>query len=265
MRDEDCVDFLQWFLPKLGLRWEGYRKVRGQVCKRIGRRMAELEIDRLGSYKGYLQANPEEWDRLAFMCRITISRFYRDHRVFDRLIETVLPELARSRRPNITCWSAGCASGEEPYTLKICWMERAPASKPIEIVATDIDPHMLDRARRGCYQRATLKEFPDELIDRAFEASSSDELCVREEYRNCIRWMQHDIRERTPQGPFDLVLCRNLAFMYFDEEGRRRTLERLLSVLHPGGALIAGKHDRVPESPRLEPWFEPEKIYRKTK
>ncbi len=95
MRDTECIAFLQWALPKMGFRWPGFRKVRGQVCKRVGRRLKELGLADLEAYREYLEVHPDEWAILDGFCRITISRFFRDRDVYETLGSDVLPELAR--------------------------------------------------------------------------------------------------------------------------------------------------------------------------
>lgn len=274
MKDADCVSFLQWCLPRLHMRWDGFRKVRSQVCKRIGRRMDALGLSDLDAYRDLLEREPGEWDCLDAMCRVTISRFYRDRGVFDRLVREVLPSFGRTVR----CWCAGCASGEEPYTLAISWQHRVPSSEGpdrrssgphangLRILATDVDAHMLERARIGCYQRGTLKELPEELVDAAFEVyeGEPEPYCLKEVYREEITLRQHDVRDEPPDGPFDLILCRNLVFMYFDEGLQRDCLRRFRSVLRRGGALVIGKHEALPESDSFEPWFPNEGVYRRT-
>jgi len=95
LSDSDCVAFLQWALPRLRMRWPGFRKVRKQVCKRIRRRIAALELSGIAAYRQWLEDHPGEWEVLDGMCRITISRFYRDRGVFDALAGEILPGLAR--------------------------------------------------------------------------------------------------------------------------------------------------------------------------
>jgi chemotaxis protein methyltransferase CheR len=85
MQDAECVALLRWALPRLGLRWPGFRKVRRQVCKRITRRIRELGLADVTTYRERLESVPEEWPELDALCRITISRFYRDRAVFDHL------------------------------------------------------------------------------------------------------------------------------------------------------------------------------------
>ncbi|HVK83056.1 MAG TPA: CheR family methyltransferase [Kofleriaceae bacterium] len=258
MRAGDDVAFLQWALPRLHLRWEGFRRVRGQVCKRIARRIDELALPGFAAYRAYLEQHAGEWARLDELCRVTISRFYRDHAVFAQLEHLVLPELATraAARGVLRCWSAGCASGEEPYTLAIVWRLRVAPAFPalrLHVLATDADAHLLERARRGCYDPGTLKELPAELREAAFDATG-DELCVRASFRDDVELVQHDLRAPAPAGPFDLVLCRNVAFTYFDDALQRERLAHLADRIVPGGALVIGGHERLPQGV-LAPWL----------
>ncbi len=185
MTDRDCVELLQWAAPRLGLRYRGFTRVRGQVCKRLTRRLRELELLDGAAYKARLESDPTEWTRLDAICRVTISRFYRDRGVWDALGSELLPPLARAavaRGEPLRCWSAGCASGEEPYTLALV-LRFAVAPRMSEadltwsILATDADPALIERTRRGCYRPATLRELPPEWEQRAFEERGA-ELCL---------------------------------------------------------------------------------------
>lgn len=253
MRDDDCVRFLQWALPRLDLRWAGFRKVRGQVCKRIARRMAELDVRGLDEYRALLASMPDEWRVLERLCRVTISRFWRDRGTFEALAEAVLPALAgsavRSGQRHLDAWSCGCASGEEPYSLSILWRQRLAPRFPglrLRVLATDVDLHLLQRAGRGVYPDGSLRELPGDLKSAALEPADG-ECRVAERYRTPLLRVQHDVRTEPPGGPFHLVLCRNLAFTYFDRDLQRRVAERLAAALHPGGALVLGSHEELPE------------------
>jgi chemotaxis protein methyltransferase CheR len=96
MKDQDCTQFLQWSLPRLRMRWQGFRKVRGQVCKRIDRRLHELGPADISGYQAYLQEQADEWNVLDSLCRVTISRFYRDRELFRFLEREVLMKLSRA-------------------------------------------------------------------------------------------------------------------------------------------------------------------------
>jgi chemotaxis protein methyltransferase CheR len=125
MDDPELVRFLQWCLPKLGLRWAGFRKVRGTLRKRLTRRIRELKLLSLAAYRQRLGTDRSEWRQLESLCRIPISRFYRDKAVYDILASEILPTCAQAARSRnvkaLLVLSAGCASGEEPYTISLIW------------------------------------------------------------------------------------------------------------------------------------------------
>jgi chemotaxis protein methyltransferase CheR len=226
--------------------------VRGQVCKRIARRLREAGVSDLDAYRRRLEADPEEWHRLDSFCRITISRFCRDRPVFDWLARVGFPGLADAAlamgRNKLICWSAGCGGGEEPYTLRILWdlclAGRFPGLE-LDIVATDADPVMLDRARRATYSAGCLREVPHPWIGRAF-ADGVGEFRLRQDFRHDIQFIRQDIRQEMPVGPFDLVLCRNLAFTYFDKAVQRNLLSRISRRMVNGGILIIGRNETLP-------------------
>jgi len=252
MKDDDCVAFLQWALPRMGLYWPGFRKVRGLVCKRIDRRRRALGIDTVAGYRDLLRDNAVEWDALRALCAIPISRFYRDRGVFAALEHVVLPGLAAAAcaRPEhtLSCWSVGCASGEEAYTLSIVWQLQFAARFPavaLRILGSDVDPVLLARAAVGCYPSSSLSELPLGLRAQAFEARARRH-CVREKFRAGVVFEQRDIRDSIPDARFDLVLCRNGVLTYFEPELQRSVLHRIIATLRAGGALVVGVHESLP-------------------
>lgn len=269
MTDSDCIAFLQEVLPRLGLHWPGYRKVRKLVCKRLGRRLRETGVAGLEAYRTYLENHPEEWPVLEEFCHIPISCFYRDRGVFEQLEREVLPELAARVLPRpgeeLSCWSACCASGEEPYTLAILWRTRFAHRFPrlkLRIVATDVDAHLIERAQIGCYAASGLKALPAELLDAAFLRCDM-QFCVRDEFRG-IAFLQQDIRETMPDEDFDLILCRNAVLTYFAPALQREIMERIAAHLRAGGALVVGIHESLPrELAGLTPWPGVRAVYRK--
>jgi len=268
-REKNYMAFLQWALPQLGMRWRGYQNVHRQVGKRLRRRVQVLELDGLAAYRAYLENYPEEWKELDAMCRITISRFYRDWALFDALRDVWMPKLAqRARRQGrpFAIWSAGCASGEEPYTLSLIGkfvLETTFPDLSWSVIATDADPHMLARAHRACYTGSSFKELPPEWIARAF-ARCGEEYCLDEVYRRPVTFLNRDIRESPPSGPFDLILCRYLVGTYYERSLQTTVFSRMAEKLLPGGLLVLGNQETLPEElGALRPLNEELKIYQK--
>ncbi len=270
MKDERCVRFLRWALPQMRMRWAGFRRVRRQVCKRIDRRMTALGLDHIDEYQDYLETHADEWVTLDSLCRITISRFGRDRGVFRTLADAVLPELGRgiSARGGeaLRAWCAGCASGEEAYSLAILWQTEIEPRFPgvqLEIIATDSDARMLERAKEARYAFGSLKELPESLRTRAFTREDGS-YRLDSAFRGDVTFLEQDVREAMPEGRFDLVLCRNLVFTYFDDRLQAETLDRIVDAMEDGAALVIGIHEDLPEETgRLERWFDKERIYRK--
>ena len=270
MEDTKCVRFLQWALPNLNMRWRGFRKVRGQVCKRIDRRIKELSLPDIESYRTYFVHNPQEWHILDHFCRITISRFYRDPLVFDYLGTDVFPVLLHSmveqKERVMRIWSAGCASGEEPYTIALLWHFLVHPIYPdlhVEIVATDIDPMVIKRAEKGCYQESSLRNVPAEWLAHAFDRQKNLHV-LKQPFRRNVQFLELDIRKEAPEGPFHIIFCRNLAFTYFDFELQRLVLEKFHEKLKKGGVLVTGPHEKIPDDERkFTVWVEQMPIFQK--
>lgn len=238
-------------MPELGLDSRGYRNVRSTVLRRVARRIAELGVE-VGEYRARVAESAEERARLATMCRIPISRLWRDAEVFARIAHELLPAraaVARAEgRDRVRAWSAGCASGEEPCSLVLAWEVVAARRAPgvmLEVVATDADLGALARAKRGIYTESSASELPAELRARAFGDARAGR--VREDLLAGISFAVQDLRVEAPEGVFDLVLCRNVAFTYFDAAGQRAVAERLAAALRPGAFLVVGRGESLPD------------------
>jgi len=268
--DTDCVRFLQWALPRLRLHWPGFRRVRGIVCKRVARRLRALGLADLDAYRALLEREPAEWSALEALCAIPVSRFWRDRAVFAALERVVLPGLAQAARTagraTLDCWSAGCAGGEEPWSLALLWHARlAPRFPGLELraLATDLDAAQLARAERGCYRPSSLKELPPELREYAFEHSDRL-LCLRPALRAGIEFACRDIRGEPPERSFDLILCRNLVLTYFEPSLGLEVMQRIIGRLRAGGALVVGLHEDLPAGleASLAPWPDARAVWR---
>lgn len=253
MADHNCVQFLQWALPQLSMTWSGFRRVYHRVCKRLQRRLRQLRLNDLAAYRAYLNAHVAEWQQLEVMCRIPVSRFYRDKQVYQALSDEWLPQLARHTLSQdisqLRLWSAGCASGEEPYTLALLWRQKLAAEFPglnCRVVATDIEPQMLQRCHLACYTVSSIKNLPTTWISQAFTQVNHD-YCLQNEYQQMVEFLQQDIRASRPDGLFDLIMCRNLVFTYFTIELQLTVLQQLWQALVPQGMLVIGVHESLPD------------------
>jgi chemotaxis protein methyltransferase CheR len=252
--DPQWISFLQWALPQLHMRWPGFCNVRKQVCKRVHRRRQALQLADLDDYRDYLQHHPQEWRVLDTLCRITISRFYRDQGIFRLLAGQIIPDLAeqvrREGNRRLDVWSAGCGNGEEPYTLANLRTVRQQQRNPditLRILATDVDPRSLDRARTACYPFSSLKELPASLRESAF-TESAGRYCLQSRYKRPVLLVEHDVRGPVPVSALHLILCRNLVYTYYGEELQREITGSLAEALQPGGVLVIGSHETLPDA-----------------
>ena len=112
-------------------------------------------------------------------------------------------------------------------------------------MATDLDAKLLDRADVACYSRSSLRELPPAWIDTAF-VRQDDEFCLHDQWKSCVEFLQQGVRIDQPSGPFDLVLCRNIAFTYFEEPVQQRLASRLAELVSVDGILVVGRHESLP-------------------
>lgn len=198
-----------------------------------------------------MEKHPAEWSLLKGYCRITISRFYRDRQVFEILETAVLPQLAataaKTGKQNLRCWSVGCASGEEPYTLALLWELRLKSQHSgvnVHILATDADPQILQRAEAASYPPSSIRELPEDLKKKGF-TFQKNRYNLKPAFRSNIVFKKQDFSENLPSGSFHLIFCRNLAFTYFDEEIQKKILAAIENILIPGGFLVVGAHENL--------------------
>ena len=252
------------------MRWQGFRKVRKQVCKHIQRRIGELELTDVDAYRQYLRTHADEWRILDHSCRVTVSRFYRDKVVLEHIRSEVLPVLAGAAiavgDTRLRGWSAGCAMGEEAYSLILIWDKTVSIDYPqldIAVVGSDIDELLLQRAMRACYSYGSIKALPDSWLKSAFTQQKT-EYCLEPRLRNKASFIKQDIRDRLKDGPFHIVFCRNMAFTYFDHALQIEMLDYIRDTLVDGGALIIGGHESLPDGFNgFEQWAKHSAIFRK--
>ena len=228
--------------------------------------MGSRNLPRIGRE---LETDPREWRVLDDCCHITISRFLRDRVIFEDLQKRVLPDIAKRAKQegrDAFCWSAGCAAGEEAYTLKILWDIEVVRSCPgvsLSIIATDVDEIMLSRAREACFEQTSLRELPPHLVRQGFDQVGLL-FCVRPQHREGIDFLHQDLRLEAPTPLFDLILCRYVAFTYFALPLQHQVFARIVERLLPNGYFVIGTHEELPrDGPELEPLHDAPQIFQK--
>ncbi len=244
---------------------------RPTILRRLHRRMIATGSDTIGDYDRYLREHSDEEDRLVGSLLIKVTDFFRDPATFDYLRERVLPGLivhARERGEELRFWSAGCATGEEAFSLAVLVSQVLAAEPPdstpigVRIFATDLDGPAIAFARKGLYPPQALANLAPEIIEQYFIRIDGD-YEVKKEIRDLIVFGEHDLGTRPPFPRTDLVLCRNV-LMYFNSELQTRALQSFAFSLRQGGVLVLG----IAESARpLEKAFTAEssrlRIYRR--
>ena len=182
---------------------------------------------------------------------VSISRFFRDRRLWDALENVELPNLIYACGSVFRVWSCGCARGEEAYSFKILW-ERLRCAIPnlptLVLWATDINPAYIEMAKQGIYGISSLKELPREDINRYFDQMTGKQRFVVKPFlKEGIRFDHHDItKHQPPATQFEVVFLRNNLLTYYRTPEKEKGLETILRVLAPGGMLITGSHEKLP-------------------
>jgi chemotaxis methyl-accepting protein methylase len=249
MHDEQfrrLLDFME-------LSWDGYRKVRKGVKKRIGRHMQSLDCRQLEDYLRLLGAHPEIRRECERLMTVPISRFFRDRHLWQALQSHLLPDIVPAARKHFKVWSAGCACGEEAYSLRILW-ERIKGRRRhwpvLEILASDSNPQVLEKAQSGCYGISSLKEVPAEIKQQFFATlPGGHRFQILPSLKEGIVWRRHDLmRDPPPASQFDLIFLRNSILTYYKPLLKFAALNRILDCLEPKGSLIVGSHERLPDT-----------------
>jgi chemotaxis protein methyltransferase CheR len=212
-------------LDELGYSFEGYRRVRKGVKKRIRRHMRDLACRDMTSYLGRIAASYPDREACIRRMAVPISRFMRDRPFWVTLQGRWLSELHRRFGPRLHAWSAGCACGEEAYSLMIAAREASGSALPMDITATDLNPVCLARARAGVYPASSLREMPAELLSRYFSPlRGGRRYRLHPGFIRGIAWGCRRTENPWPGHMYDLILLRNSVLTYYEPPQQTRVL-----------------------------------------
>ena len=228
-------------------------RARGLACdsykdrclrRRIAVRMRARGVHTFDDYARLLDEDAHEYDLLLDALTINVTKFFRNAETW-RALEPWLDALWKARRGEIRAWSAGCASGEEPYTVAVALAEAARRLGQATLFprgrvdATDIDRTSLERTETAEYAEPAFTEMPPELVRRYFTPETPRRPLP--ELRRIVRVLKHDLTsEPAPAPPYDLIVCRNVV-IYFDRAMQERLFSLFAEALAPGGLLLLGK------------------------
>jgi two-component system CheB/CheR fusion protein len=240
LRLRSGIDFTQYKTPT--------------IRRRLARLMAASRCKTLAEYMRYLSANPEAYQRLVSSFLIKVTGFFRDPALYKTLREEILPQIiahARDRKTEIRIWSAGCATGEEAYSVAILFADilgEQVDEYDIRIFATDLDADSIAFARRGIYPSTAFTEMPPELLQKYF-TQIDDAFQIKKRIRSLTVFGEYDLGQRAPFPRIDLVLCRNV-LIYFTKDLQQRTLQLFAFSLREGGYLVLGKSETTSPLPQ---------------
>ena len=221
---------------------------RATLVRRIGRRQRRHRLDSAVSYLALLQREPQEVRALYRDVLIHVTGFFRDPGIFDAVSSSALPSLLRGRLPGhpLRLWVAGCATGQEAYSMAISALDATHALQPdtaVQVFASDLSDPALEIARRGVYPATISREMTAERLERFFTAVKGG-YQVRQSLRDCCVFTRHDVTRDPPFSRIDVVSCRNL-LIYLAAPLQERVLRAFHYALVPGGMLVLGETETV--------------------
>lgn len=263
--DESFEALLRYMRDSRGFDFTGYKRT--SLMRRVRHRMDHAGYSTFEEYLDVLQASSDEFAALFNTILINVTAFFRDPEAWDCISSDVVPRMLAERSPSdpIRVWSAGCASGQEAYTLAIVLAEALGSEgfrQRVKIYATDIDEEALTEARTASYDARAIESVPPELLPRYFEQVNS-RYVFRPDLRRAVIFGRNDLVKDAPISRVDLLVCRN-TMMYLNAETQRNVLERLHFALGPQGTLFLGHAEMLlSHSDRFKPLNLKHRIFRK--
>src|SRR5437588_4889633 len=245
--DPALEELLEYLRTSRGFDFSGYK--RGSLGRRITKRMHTVGLDDYRTYRELLEAEPQEFVELFNTILINVTAFLRDGEAWQYLGDEVVPKLLDSRGQDapLRAWSAGCASGEEAYSLAVVLCDAVGEDafrQRVKVYGTDADEEALATARLGRYRASAVKGTLDsEQVERYFEADG-DDMVFRKDLRRAVIFGRHDLVQDPPISRVDVLVCRN-TLMYFNADTQRRILSSFHFALNDGGYLFLGTSEAL--------------------
>ncbi len=238
--------------------------------RRVAARLRTLGLHSYRQYSDTLDRDPAEYAALLDALTINVTEFYRDKTVFDifrtEIVPTMIEHKLKTRHRMIRVWSAGCATGEEPYSITMSFLDAMGARENqflLTVLGTDLDPEALGKARKAVYAADKLRTIPPEHQVRYLQMHG-ETFSVRPEVTRHVKFRQMNLFSDRPISVVDVIFCRNV-FIYFSREQQAQVLEHFWGALARGGFLVLGRSEKLAPSVsgRFQLYNGRERIYRK--
>jgi len=244
--DPEFEALLSYLKFSRGFDFLGYK--RASLTRRVDKQMQSVGVARYSDYLDYLEVHPEEFGRLFNTILINVTAFFRDVPTWDYLAEEIVPRIlaAKADGESVRLWSAGCASGQEAYSLAMMLAEKLGLEafrRRVKIYATDVDEEALAQARSGAYTAREIHGVPLALLEKYFALEGGRHV-FHKELRRALIFGRHDLLRDAPISRVDLLTCRN-ALMYFNAEVQAQILARFHFAVRDGGYLCLGKAEML--------------------
>jgi two-component system CheB/CheR fusion protein len=229
-----------------GFDFTGYK--RSSLMRRVRKRMQMVGVEEFNDYVDYLEVHPQEFAELFNTILINVTSFFRDRSAWDYISSEIIPQIVARKEAHepIRIWSAGCASGQETYTLAMILAEVLGIEsfkEQVKIYATDLDDEALNLARHASYGTRDISNIPPELLERYFE-SVNDNYIFHKDLRRSVIFGRHNLVQDAPISRIDLLVCRN-TLMYFNAEAQAKVISRFHFALNDNGFLFLGKAEML--------------------
>lgn len=239
---------------KLGLKF-GHDKV-PLIMSRLGKRLRDLKLDAYTQYIQLLNIDPDEETVMLNLLTTNVTTFFREPWQFHFLVGTVFPLLQRTKRnQKVRCWSAGCATGEEAYTLGMLLMEHFPADWDLKVLASDVCTASLQYGAEGLYTQEQLRDVPKALLSKYFIRQNAQTYKVSDALRKTVVFRQINLIDEQllpSRIQMDFTFCRNV-FIYFSKETQKQIIRQFYQHLSPGGHLFLGHSESI-ETTEVSEW-----------
>ncbi|MGY4687388.1 CheR family methyltransferase [Petrotoga sp. DB-2] len=239
--DEDYKLFLKKLVTHFNLDLSGYKQHR--VRRRTDILLKKYGINSYSEYLELLQKNKDKWQEFLDKLTINVTEFFRNPEKWEYLKQEIIPELIKNHKPRLKFWSAGCSTGEEPYTLAIILNELGISSKST-IIASDFDDGALQQAKRGIYNEKSLINLNDEYIKKYFKKTEEGKYEIKDFIKNNVTFNKMNLLFDEFEKNFDLIICRNVV-IYFDNDAKEKLYKKFYDALNPGGVLFVGSTERI--------------------